>query len=174
MGLDILVDGYNIIKNSPLFRPIESRNLAAARTALITQLVQRYHHTPHHVIVVFDGDGDYEQENHEKRIRIIFSRYDQTADSVIARLALEAEKAGREVEMYSDDREVQQSVANTGGGVRTVSHLTAQFNAASRDVAHRTKYRMAMRKKYGLNPNYDPDDEPDPHPRGPKSKKKRR
>jgi predicted RNA-binding protein with PIN domain len=174
MGLDILVDGYNIIKNSPLFQPIEARNLEAARSALITQLVQRYRHTPHRVIVVFDGIGNHEQESHEKRIRIIFSRYDQTADSVIKRLAVEAERAGRTVEMYSNDRDVQQAVANSGGGVRSVSSLTDQFNAPSRDVARRAKYRIAMRKKYGLDPNYDPDDEPEHHPHGSKSRKKRR
>jgi predicted RNA-binding protein with PIN domain len=174
MGLDILVDGYNIIKNSPLFQPLEARNLEAARAALISQLDQRYRHTPHRVIVIFDGDGEREEVSHEKRIRIIFSRYDQTADSVIARLAAEARQAGREVEMYSNDREVQQAVAHSGGGVRSVGHLTAQFNAPSRDVAKRAKYRMAMRKKYGLDPNYDPDDEPNPHQHGPKSKKKRR
>ncbi|HAG97747.1 MAG TPA: hypothetical protein DCL75_02515 [Ktedonobacter sp.] len=57
MGRDILVDGYNIIKNSATFRTVETRNFAAARAALLTQLVSRYRHTPHRVIVVFDGDG---------------------------------------------------------------------------------------------------------------------
>jgi predicted RNA-binding protein with PIN domain len=174
LGLDILVDGYNIIKNSPLFQPIEARNLEAARAALIMQLVQRYRHTPHQVIVVFDGDGQREEVSHEKRIRIIYSRYDQTADSVIKRLAAEAKQAGRAVEMYSNDRDVQQSVASSGGGVRTVSSLTDQFNTPSRDVVRRTRYRIAMRKKYGLDPNYNPDDEPDPCPRSSKSRKKRR
>jgi predicted RNA-binding protein with PIN domain len=176
MGLDVLVDGYNIIKNSPLFQPLEARNLEAARAALITQLDLRFRHTPHRVIVVFDGNGPREEVSHTKRIRIIFSRNGQTADSVIARLAAEAEQAGREVELYSDDREVRQSVVGSGGGARSVGQLTAQFNAPSRDVEKRARYRIAMRKKYGLDPNYDPDDDPIPHPQHTKAKsrKKRR
>jgi len=90
MGRDILVDGYNIIKNSATFRTVETRNFAAARAALLTQLVSRYRHTPHRVIVVFDGDGASEQVSHERRICIIYSRHNETADSVIARLATEA------------------------------------------------------------------------------------
>ena len=42
MGCDVLVDGYNIIKNSASFQAVEARNLAAARSSLIAQLVNRY------------------------------------------------------------------------------------------------------------------------------------
>lgn len=161
VGRDILVDGYNIIKNSPSFRAVESKNFAAARETLISQLVQRYRHTPHQVIVVFDGDGNYEQTQAVHRVRVIYSRYDQTADSVIARLAAEARQAGREVEMYSNDGEVQQAVAQQGGGVHTAHQLTGQFNAPSRDTARRSQHRQAVRRQYGLDPAFDPDDEPD-------------
>lgn len=161
MGRDILVDGYNIIKNSAMFRTVETRNFAAARAALLTQLVSRYRHTPHRVTVVFDGDGASEQVSHERRICIIYSRHNETADSVIARLATEARVAGREVEMYSNDGEVRQAVARQGGVVQSVTQLTNQLNAPSRDVARRTRHRIAVRQKYGLDPSYDPDDEPE-------------
>ena len=157
---DILVDGYNIIKNNSSFRAVESKNFAAARETLITLLVQRYRHTPHQVIVVFDGDGKDEQTYSVQRVRVIYSRYDQTADSVIARLAAEAQQAGREVEMYSNDGEVQQAVARQGGGVHTVNQLTSQFNAPSRDTARRIQHRQTVRRQYGLDPSFDPDDEP--------------
>jgi len=163
MGRDILVDGYNIIKNAASFQSAGTRNLAAARELLITQLINRYRHTPHQVIVVFDGDGPGEQMSHDRRICIIYSRRGETADSVIARLAAQARSAGREVEMYSDDREVQQSVAKQGGNIGTAGQLTSRLNAAPRDVARRARHRLAMRRKYGLDPAYDPDDEPEPH-----------
>jgi uncharacterized protein len=176
MGRDILVDGYNIIKNSATFRTVETRNFAAARAALLTQLVNRYRHTPHRVIVVFDGDGVSEQVSYERRICIIYSRHNETADSVIARLAAEARVAGREVEMYSNDGEVRQAVARQGGAVQSVTQLTNQLNAPSRDVARRTRHRIAVRQKYGLDPSYDPDDEPDPRntAKGGKKKSSRR
>jgi predicted RNA-binding protein with PIN domain len=172
MGRDILVDGYNIIKREASFQTVTARNLAAARNQLITQLVNRYRHTPHHVIVVFDGDGASEQTTYDRRIRIIYSRHNETADSVIARLAAEARAAGREVEMYSDDTEVQRSVVRQGGNVYTSQQLTNSLNAAPRDVARRHHHRQAIRRQYGLDPNYDPDDEPH-HPPSPRGKKKR-
>jgi len=162
VGRDILVDGYNVIKNTPSLRTVEAKSLAAARDLLISQLVNRYRHTPHQVIVIFDGSGASEQVSHDRRVRIIYSRHSETADSVITRLAALARAAGREVEMYSDDREVQQSVARQGGGTHTTSQLASELNAAPRDVAHRARHRQAMRRAYGLDPAYDPADQPQP------------
>jgi len=172
VGRDILVDGYNVIKNNPSFRAVEARSLAAARDLLISQLVNRYKHTPHQVIVVFDGNDRHEQVSHDRRVRIIFSSYGETAGSVIARLTAEARAVGREVEMYSDDGEVQQAVAQQGGDVHATSQLTHQFNAAPRDVARRARHRQAMRRKYHLDSMYDIDDEPEPQ-RSSKGKKRR-
>jgi len=172
VGRDILVDGYNIIKNSAAFKNVEARNLAAARDALVTQLVNRYRHTPHRVLLIFDGDGASEQVSHDRRIHIIYSRHGETADNVIARLAAEARAAGREIEMYSNDGEVRNAVSIQGGSVHSVDQLTSQFNAPSRDVARRARHRMAIRQKYGLDPNYDPDDEPEPRHATKGSKKK--
>lgn len=170
--MDILVDGYNVIKNSGLFHAA-GENLLAAREALLAQLVQRYRHTPHHVIVVFDGKGVYQEESHERRIRVIFSRYGETADSVIARLAAEARLAGREFALYTNDREVQHAAASHGGSIHSVARLADQFNAPSRDVARKARHRIVVRRIYGLDPNYDPDDELDERHRK-KHKKKRK
>ena len=172
MGRDILVDGYNIIKRGTSFQAIGARNLAAARTQLVDQLVNRYRHTPHNVIVVFDGDGPVEQTSYDRRVRIIYSRHGESADSVIARLAAEARASGRDVEMFSDDMEVRQSVARHGGNVYSAGQLSDSLNAAPRDVVRRYRHRQAMRRKYGLDRAYDADDEPDP-PRSRRGKKKR-
>src|SRR5258708_7512664 len=97
MGCIILVDGYNVIKKNLMFQQLEIKNLALARDTLIRQLKNRYRQTPYQVIVVFDGNDTQGRVSHDEHIRIIFSRHDQTADSVIARLAAEAHKAGRQV-----------------------------------------------------------------------------
>jgi predicted RNA-binding protein with PIN domain len=158
VGNEILVDGYNIIKGSTLFQSLGAKNLEFAREQLITQLVNRYRHTPHRVTIVFDGSDVHEQVHYKQRIRIIYSCFGETADSVIARLAASARAEGRTVEMYSDDREVQRTVSRQGGEIRTTSQLTSQLNAPSRDVARRFKHRMAMQKKYGLDPMYNDDE----------------
>ena len=175
MGYDILVDGYNVIKNDPSLHAIEVKSLATARQQLIDQLVRRYRHTPHQVIVVFDGDGPSEQVSHERRVRIIFSRYGQTADRVIMRLSEEARIAGRHVETFSNDSEIQAEVARQGGTIRTTTQLTNQMNAAPRDVALRAQHRMKQIRKYGLNPAKKDEDEVEPYRiKGSKKKSNRR
>jgi len=174
MEWDILVDGYNVIKNNPMFRSLEHQNLAEARHLLIRQLKNRYRHSCHSVIVVFDGDGASEQVSHDDHIRIVYSRYGETADSVIVRLVAEARKAGRHVKMYSDDGEVRTSVVEQQGGVYTTKQLITQLNAAPRDVAQRSSHRQAMRRLYGIDPAYKPDDEQDDIPHHTRRRRKGR
>ncbi len=152
MGRDILVDGYNIIKRDSSFQSLATKNLAAARQLLIAQLANRYRHTPHQVIVVFDGNKASEQTTQDRRVHIIYSRAGESADSVIARLATSARVAGREVEMYSDDREVQQSVARQGGEIRSTGQLTQHLNAAPTGATRLARHRQQVRRQYGLDP----------------------
>jgi predicted RNA-binding protein with PIN domain len=170
---DVLVDGYNVIKNNLMFRTLETKSLAEARLLLIRQLQNRYRHTTYRVIVVFDGDGKHEQVSHEEHIRIIYSRYGETADSVIKRLSAEARSAGRLVQMYSDDEDIRQTVADHGGTIQTTGHLMKQMQSAPRDVAIRSQYRQKMRRIYGIDTPYKLEDEVEPdHPSNKKKKKR--
>ncbi|HEY0753934.1 MAG TPA: NYN domain-containing protein [Ktedonobacteraceae bacterium] len=176
MGRDILVDGYNVIKRAPSFQAVRAQGLATARAQLLVLLRNRYRHTPHQVIVVFDGNEVHEQTSHEQRIRIIYSRHGESADSVIARLAANARVQGREIEIYSDDLEVQRSVTSQGGSMQSTAQLEREMYAAPHDVERRSRHRMAMRRKYGLDTNTFQKDsaDDDAFPRPPGKKKKRR
>ena len=160
VGRDILVDGYNVIKRDVSFQALSVKRLADARQLLVDQLASRYRHTPHQVIVVFDGDGVSEQSTQDRRVRIIYSRAGETADRVIARLATSARAVGREVELYSDDREVRQSVSQQGGSVGSTNQLTKHLNAAPADLARLSLHRQQARRQYGLDPaqKYELDD----------------
>ncbi|HLX59258.1 MAG TPA: NYN domain-containing protein, partial [Ktedonobacteraceae bacterium] len=152
MGRDILVDGYNVIKRDASFQSVRKKSFEAARHALITQLVNRYRHTPYRVTIVFDGDAPGEQVAHEQRVRIIFSRAGETADAVIARLAAQARAEGRDVELFSDDLEVQHAVRKVGGSAQTTSQLTSQLNAPPAHLKRLARHRQFVRQKYGLDP----------------------
>ncbi len=171
---DILVDGYNVIKNNDMFLQMEVKNFSVARTLLVKQLHNRYRETEHRVIVVFDGDGDKEDMYHEDHIRIIYSRYDETADNVIKRLAVEARVEGRDVVMYSDDEEVRHAVSEQGGSPLSTYDLTTKLNAAPSDVAIRVAHRQKMRRIYGLDPSRKDEDYQEPTRLQSKKKKKRR
>ncbi len=176
MAREILVDGYNVIKNSEPFRSAQKHGLSHARTLLIKQLISKYRHTPHQITVVFDGDGVHEQITHEQRVRIIFSRRGETADRVIMRLAAQARETGCEVETISNDLEVRQSVAESGGATRSTSQLTHQLNAPPPDVGRRFRHRQKTIRDYGLNPALkDRDDEDFSRPgKGRKSSRRRK
>lgn len=161
MGHEILVDGYNVIKRDPAFHALHMRNLAAARDALVRQLISKYRHTPHHVTVVFDGDGPHEQTMHEQRVRIIFSVRGQSADSVISRLAAQARAQGKEVVLYSDDLEVQHAIKKEGGNAYTTGQLTSHLNEPPGYLKRQVRYRQFVRQKYGLNPASTKDDDLD-------------
>lgn len=173
VGRDILVDGYNVIKRDTSFQALGAKQLASARQLLIDQLVSRYRHTPHQVIVIFDGEGASEQIVQDRRVRIVYSRVGETADSVIARLAASAQAQGREVELYSDDIEVRQSVAKHGGSVGSTSQLTKHLNAPPADLARLSHHRQQARRQYGLNPaqKYDYDEYQTPTSNSRKRKK---
>jgi hypothetical protein len=162
MTCDILVDGYNVIKKNIMFQSLEIKNLVLARDTLIRQLKNRYRNTPYRVIVVFDGNGTREQVDYDEHIRIIFSCYGQTADRVIVRLAAEAREAGREVILYSDDEEVKQGIVEHGGTSLTTRQLASRLDAVPRDVAIRSQHRQMMRRVYGIDPSYKPDDDLEP------------
>jgi len=159
-----------------MFQLVEATNLAVAREALIKQLKNRYRHTVFHIIVVFDGSGAREQISHDEHIRIIFSRQGETADRVIARLAVEARANGQEILVYSDDIEVQQSVVEQGGKKQTTHHLIQHLNAPPQDVEARSRHRQAMRHAYGLDPTakWKDDEESPPDTRRRKGKKSRK
>ncbi len=74
MDHDIVIDGYNVIKNNMMFQAMGTKNMAEARQLLIHQLKNRYRHSQLRVIVVFDGNGKKEQVSHDEHIRIIFCR----------------------------------------------------------------------------------------------------
>lgn len=172
--VDILVDGYNVIKNNAMFQAMEIKNFSYARALLIRQLHNKFRFTSHQVIVVFDGDGDYEDVSHQDHIRIIYSRHDQIADDVIKRLSAEAKIAGRVVLMYSDDMDVREGVSLQGGTPLPTQDLTRKLNEAPRDVAIRSAHRQHARRIYGIDPSKKDEGQYDQQFKHAKDKKKKR
>lgn len=173
MQHDVLVDGYNVIKNNEMFRAMEIKNRAEARKLLIQQLYRRYRNEMCRVTVVFDGNGAKEEVRHEEHIRVIYSCYGETADRVIMRLAAQARADGHSVEMYSNDQEIRQRVVEHGGQTHTVRQLVTRLNAAPHDVAYRVAYRQEMRRAYGIDPWYKYEDDREPTS-GQKQRKKKK
>jgi predicted RNA-binding protein with PIN domain len=108
MAIHLIIDGYNIIRQSARLSSLEAGDLEAGRQALLACLTAYRRSRPQHKItVVFDGwqTGGY-QENRDvlRGMIVIFSRRGERADEVIKRLLT---KEGQRAVLASSDRELQ-------------------------------------------------------------------
>ncbi|MCF8023958.1 MAG: NYN domain-containing protein [Desulfobacteraceae bacterium] len=90
MGLHLIIDGYNLIRRSGQLSRAEAKSLELGRQALIDRLAAYKRVKGHKVTVVFDGAAnrdDFSRNISEKGVRIRFSRYGQSADAVIKKMA---------------------------------------------------------------------------------------
>jgi uncharacterized protein len=115
--MHIVVDGYNLIRQSPYFSTLERRDLQAGREALVAALAAYKKLKSYAITVVFDG-GDapigMPRRDRCKGIEIYYSRQGELADAVIKRMAsLERER----MMVVSSDHAVADYAAARGAGI---------------------------------------------------------
>lgn len=116
MSLHIIIDGYNLIRQSHYFRRIESNTLERARDTLISKLSEYKKIKRHKITIVFDGTNapnffSMTGGGTIKGIGVKFSRPGEEADAVIKRMAAyEREKAL----IVSSDNEIVHYVEEKG------------------------------------------------------------
>ena len=106
MAVHIIIDGYNLIRQSAELSLPDRRDLQHGREALLELLAAYKKIKRHHITVVFDGTDAYSfyrQRDQTNGIKILFSRRGETADTVIKRM-VEREREGALV--VSSDRDV--------------------------------------------------------------------
>lgn len=90
MSIHIVIDGYNLIRQSPQFRDLDRQEMQAGREALVEALVAYKRIKGHSITVVFDGAAaglGMPRRDALKGIRLRFSRFGELADTVIKRMA---------------------------------------------------------------------------------------
>ena len=144
----ILVDGYNVIKNTPELLAMEQRqSLASAREALVRQLNAKYRHTPHQVVVVFDGQQARETQERIQCIRLIYTRQGETADEVIVRLAREAADRQQTTVVVSNDAQVRSNVTAVGGQTASSKELADHLNTPPKLLEKRFRHQQGVRRR---------------------------
>jgi predicted RNA-binding protein with PIN domain len=114
--MHIIIDGYNLIRQSDSLRRLERLSLEGGRSELIRRMAGYRRLRGHKVTVVFDGwmtGAAQEERSREDGVYIVYSRRGETADEVIKRMA-RAER-GSEIIVVSSDREVADSAVRAGG-----------------------------------------------------------
>ena len=105
-SMHILIDGYNLIRQSVDLRRFERHSLEAGRKALIDWLARYREHKGHTVTVVFDGwesGSPLEERDYSSGINIIYSPRGVKADDVIKRITAGSDE---EILVVSSDREI--------------------------------------------------------------------
>ena len=137
--MHLIIDGYNLIRQSLELQLLDARELEAGRRALLARLAPYRERSRHKITVVFDGwlGGDIkETRDRQAGILIIYSRRGEKADEVIKRL-LAADK--QRAVVVTSDREIQTWAQRVGAawisaGQFEMQHLLAPKGHAGEEA----------------------------------------
>jgi predicted RNA-binding protein with PIN domain len=114
MSIHIIIDGYNLIRQSKYLSTLDLQDIQLGREALIDMLVSYKKIKAHRITVVFDGTRAphlAQQRDRQKGISIIFSHHGESADAVLKKMAFgEKQKAL----VVSSDQDIVQSANSSG------------------------------------------------------------
>jgi predicted RNA-binding protein with PIN domain len=130
VAIHIIIDGYNLIRQSAVLDPIDQADIQQGRAALLERLAAYKRIKGHAITVVFDGTNapplaaDREQVS---GIRVRFSRHGELADQVIKKIALGEKQRALVV---SSDRDVARFVASVGASIISSPEFEARLEMA--------------------------------------------
>lgn len=116
MSLHIIIDGYNLIRQSRKLSALDLQDIQLGRDALVDMLATYKKFKAHRITVVFDGTGSHlssQQRDRQKGIAIVFSQNGESADSLIIKMA---RKEGQKALVVSSDLEIVRSTVSGGAG----------------------------------------------------------
>ena len=125
--MHLIIDGYNVIRQSLELQLLDARELEAGRLALLARLAPYRERSRHQITVVFDGwlGGDLnETRDRQGSIQIIYSRRGEKADEVIKRL-LTTER--QRAVVVTSDREIQAWAQGVGAAWITAPQFEMQY-----------------------------------------------
>lgn len=131
--MHILIDGYNLIRQSADLRRFERQNLEAGRKALIAWLAQYRRLKGHRITVIFDGwksGQPQEERDYSDGIHMVYSALGVKADDIIKRITASSDE---EILVVSSDRDITSFAARRGQATLSspefesiVNHLLAE------------------------------------------------
>ena len=131
----LIVDGYNVIRQTPPYSVIADNDLDAARMALISD-VAAFAHGEWTATVVFDGHANERSDGASHRvagITVIFSRFGMDADALIEGLARESRVRGDETVVVTSDAETQWTVLGGSVGRMSSAEFAGELRQGSRE-----------------------------------------
>jgi uncharacterized protein len=114
MSVHIIIDGYNLIRQSHRLSALDRQELQLGREALLDTLAAYKRKSPHKITVVFDGASAPDilfSAERTQGIEVTYSHQGESADSVIKQLAARKKEKALVV---SSDRDIIQYVSAKG------------------------------------------------------------
>lgn len=130
MAIHLIIDGYNLIRQSPDLLAEESQDLRWGREALLEKLAAYRRLKNHPITVVFDGWEAGEGLENRDRVQgmlVIYSRRGEKADEVIKRIAAR-EREGSLI--ISSDREIMHYAERAGAAVMSAEEFSFRLYSA--------------------------------------------
>jgi predicted RNA-binding protein with PIN domain len=114
MSIHIIIDGYNLIRQSKRLSLLDLQDIQVGRDTLIDMLAAYKKLKSHRITVVFDGTtapSFSQYRDRRKGIAITFSHKGESADAVIKKMARKERQAALVV---SSDQDIIQSAEASG------------------------------------------------------------
>ena len=138
MSIHIIIDGYNLIRQSQQLSALDQQDIQLGREALVDMLAAYKKIKAHRITVVFDGTRSpllSLQRDRQKGITIVFSHHGESADTVIKQMA---RREGEKALVVSSDLDIVHSVEAQGAAtINTVdfeNKLTLSYYAAGTEI----------------------------------------
>jgi len=117
MPVHIIIDGYNLIRQSSRWSMLDIQDLQLGREALLEALAEYKKKRAHRITVVFDAAGAPGFMDRNDKVRGISVRYSnpgESADTLIKRMA---KQLGEKALVVSSDRDITDYAAGRGAAV---------------------------------------------------------
>ena len=114
MSIHIIIDGYNLIRQSKPLSALDLQDIQLGREALIDMLAAYKKIKAHRITVVFDGTRSpllALQRDRQKGITIVFSHRGESADTIIKQMA---GREGQKALVVSSDLDIVHTVEARG------------------------------------------------------------
>ena len=131
MALHIVIDGYNLIRQSKQFSEKDRLDMKLGRDALISALAAYKKIKAHPITVIFDGhaaETGMPRREQIKGIRIRYSKPGELADTVIKRMA---SRDKEKLLVVSSDHEIMRHAESAGSAVIAAAEFEDRLMVAA-------------------------------------------
>ena len=129
MPLELIIDGYNLIRQSDSLSILDAQNLEQGREALLKRLAAYKKVRGHPITVVFDGWGGFEPvstRTRHKGIEVVYTGKGETADEWIQRRVGGVQYGA----VVTSDREIQHYAERAGLSAISSNEFERKMEAA--------------------------------------------